>query len=149
MASLAVFIFYCETELMLSRTFVDYVDCRRSGVIEIEATSVPSRVAAGALLVDVREDREWSLGHAVGAVHVARGVLERDIEQAVPNREQELLLYCGGGLRSVLAVKTLQELGYTNASSIKGGWAQLEVELRVPSLAREVTSGTLSSKEKL
>lgn len=77
---------------------------------------------AGAILIDVREDREWNAGHARAAIHVARGVIERDIEKLVPDPATPLYLYCGGGFRSILAADTLQQMGYTNVHSVVGGW---------------------------
>jgi rhodanese-related sulfurtransferase len=74
------------------------------------------------LLVDVREDNEWERGHIPGAVHMGRGVIERDIEQAVPDHAAQLVLYCGGGFRSALAADNLQKMGYTNVISMDGGW---------------------------
>jgi rhodanese-related sulfurtransferase len=74
------------------------------------------------LLVDVREDNEWERGHIPGAVHMGRGVIERDIEQAVPDRSATLVLYCGGGFRSALSADNLQKMGYTNVISMDGGW---------------------------
>jgi rhodanese-related sulfurtransferase len=73
-------------------------------------------------LVDVREDGEWSLGHIKGARHLGRGVLERDIEKAIPDTAREIVLYCGGGFRSALAAESLQTMGYTNVASMDGGW---------------------------
>ncbi len=78
-------------------------------------------------LIDVREDREWSKDHARGAVHIGKGVLERDIEQTIPDRAAEIVLYCGGGYRSALAADVLQGMGYTNVRSLAGGmrtWRQ-------------------------
>ena len=75
-----------------------------------------------ARLIDVREDHEWQAGHAAGATHMGRGIIERDIEQAVPDKHAELILYCGGGYRSALACDNLQRLGYTNVYSMAGGW---------------------------
>jgi len=75
-----------------------------------------------AVLVDVREDREWEAGHAAGAVHVGKGVIERDIEGLVPDKATELILYCGGGFRSALSADVLQRMGYTNVTSMAGGW---------------------------
>jgi rhodanese-related sulfurtransferase len=83
--------------------------------------------------VDVREDSEWAAGHARGAVHLGKGVIERDIEKAVPDKDTLLVLYCGGGFRSALACDNLQKMGYVNCISLDGGWrawqaAQLPVE---------------------
>jgi rhodanese-related sulfurtransferase len=75
-----------------------------------------------AVLVDVREDAEWQAGHAAEAVHLGRGVLERDLERTFPDNRTELILYCGGGYRSVLAAATAQEMGYRNVFSLAGGY---------------------------
>jgi len=74
------------------------------------------------VLVDVREDIEWAKGHAEGALHLGRGVLERDIEKTVPDRDAEIVLYCGGGFRSVLAAESLAKLGYRKVTSMSGGF---------------------------
>ena len=70
----------------------------------------------------MREDNEWQRGHAEGAEHMGRGVIERDIEREVPDHAAELILYCGGGYRSALAADNLQRMGYTNVYSMAGGW---------------------------
>ena len=75
-----------------------------------------------ARLIDVREDNEWQAGHAARAEHLGRGIIERDIEQTIPDKQTELILYCGGGYRSALAADNLQRLGYTNVYSMDGGW---------------------------
>jgi rhodanese-related sulfurtransferase len=75
-----------------------------------------------AILVDVREDGEWAAGHAVQAIHLGRGILERDIEKTVPDPRTELILYCGGGFRSALAAEVAQRMGYTNVFSLAGGY---------------------------
>ena len=74
------------------------------------------------LLVDVREDDEWKAGHAAGAIHLGKGIIERDVESAVPQKDACLVLYCGGGFRSALAADVLQKMGYTQAISLDGGW---------------------------
>lgn len=74
------------------------------------------------MLIDTREDREWQAGHIQGAVHMGRGVIERDIESQVPDHGTKLVLYCGGGYRSALAAESLQKMGYTNVFSMAGGW---------------------------
>jgi rhodanese-related sulfurtransferase len=73
-------------------------------------------------LVDVREDSEWERGHALGAIHLGKGVIERDVERVIPNHDEELVLYCGGGFRSALVADALGKMGYTNAVSMDGGW---------------------------
>jgi rhodanese-related sulfurtransferase len=76
----------------------------------------------GHVLIDTREDREWDAGHAAGAIHMSKGVIERDIESEILDKSQTLVLYCGGGYRSVLVAEALQNMGYTNAISLDGGW---------------------------
>ena len=75
-----------------------------------------------ARLIDVREDHEWNAAHAAGALHLGKGIIERDIEAAVPDKSTEVILYCGGGFRSALAADVLQQMGYTNVFSMAGGW---------------------------
>jgi rhodanese-related sulfurtransferase len=75
-------------------------------------------------LIDVREDHEWADGHIPGAIHLSRGIIERDIEETFPNQEAELLLYCGGGYRSALAADNLQKMGYKRVVSVDGGWRE-------------------------
>lgn len=77
-------------------------------------------------LVDIREDREWEAAHAAGAVHLSKGVIERDIETAFPDKSTKLVLYCGGGYRSALATDNLQKMGYANVISLDGGWRAIE-----------------------
>jgi rhodanese-related sulfurtransferase len=74
------------------------------------------------VLVDVREDNEWAKGHIAGAVHLGKGVIERDIEPQCPDTNTKLILYCGGGFRSVLVAENLQKMGYTKVESMDGGW---------------------------
>jgi rhodanese-related sulfurtransferase len=74
------------------------------------------------LLIDVREDNEWAAGHIQDAVHIGKGVIERDIERAVPEKNTKLVLYCGGGYRSALAADALQKMGYTDVYSLAEGW---------------------------
>jgi len=76
----------------------------------------------GLVLVDVREDNEWSAGHAAGAIHLGKGIIERDIEAAIPDHDAKIVLYCGGGFRSALAADALGKMGYTNVLSLAGGW---------------------------
>jgi rhodanese-related sulfurtransferase len=83
-------------------------------------------------LIDVREDHEWLLGHLPQAKHLGRGIIERDIEKRFPDKEQALLLYCGGGYRSSLAAYNLQLMGYTNVGSLTGGysaWVQQQLPI--------------------
>ena len=73
-------------------------------------------------LVDVREDEEWHQGRARGAMHLGKGIIERDIERVIPDRDADVVLYCGGGFRSALAADALQQMGYRNIRSMDGGW---------------------------
>jgi rhodanese-related sulfurtransferase len=74
-------------------------------------------------IIDVREDREWEAGHLPGAIHLGKGIIERDIEKTIPDTAAPLVLYCGGGFRSAMAAKNLQEMGYTNVISMDGGFS--------------------------
>ncbi len=108
--------------------FLAHVAARRPGVTELSVHDARRAMAdlPSARLFDVREDHEWNAGHAADAEHLARGILERDIEQRVPDPSTPLFLYCGGGYRSVLAAATLREMGYTHVVSIEGGWRAWE-----------------------
>ena len=77
-------------------------------------------------LVDVREDHEWDAAHAQGAVHLSKGIIERDIEKTFPDKDTKLVLYCGGGFRSALATDNLRKMGYENVISLDGGWRAIE-----------------------
>ena len=107
-----------------SPRFVHLVDDARQRVEETDAATVAARLNAGesVVLVDVRERAEWDRGHLPGAIHLGKGVIERDIEAAVPDLDSELVLYCGGGYRSALAAEALQRMGYTDVISMNGGW---------------------------
>jgi rhodanese-related sulfurtransferase len=93
-------------------------------VKETNVADVKRRREAGEkfILVDVREDNEWANGHLPGAVHLGEGIIERDIEQRVPDTNAKVILYCGGGFRSALVADNLQKMGYTNVESMDGGW---------------------------
>lgn len=105
-----------------SSEFVEIVDDAKSRVTEISAEKTFARMSEGANLIDVREDNEWDAGHAKGAVHLGRGIIERDIVEKFPDKGVELILYCGGGYRSALSADMLQKMGYTNVFSLAGGW---------------------------
>jgi rhodanese-related sulfurtransferase len=103
--------------------FLKLVDDAKSRVREVTVAETQRRLEGGkALLIDVREESEWDAGHARGAIPMGKGVIERDIEARVPDRNAELILYCGGGFRSALATDNLQKMGYTNVASMAGGW---------------------------
>jgi rhodanese-related sulfurtransferase len=110
--------------MMHSPQFLKLVQDAKQGVKETNVPDVKRRIAAGEkmILVDVREDNEWAKGHLPGAVHMGRGVIERDIEQSVPDTGAKMILYCGGGFRSALVADNLQKMGYTNVESMDGGW---------------------------
>ncbi len=105
--------------------FLKLVTDAKSRVKECTVDDVKARQAAGEkfVLVDVREESEYAAGHAAGAVHLGKGVIERDVEKAVPDPATPLVLYCGGGFRSALAADALQKMGYTNVVSMDGGWS--------------------------
>jgi rhodanese-related sulfurtransferase len=105
-----------------SEGFLKIVEDAKTRVREVDVEQALERVKAGARLIDVREDGEWERGHARGAEHMGRGVIERDIEGQAPDHAAELILYCGGGYRSALAADNLQRMGYTNVYSMAGGW---------------------------
>jgi len=75
-----------------------------------------------AVIIDTREESEWACGHLAGAIHLSKGIIERDIEAAVPDKDRPIVLYCGGGYRSALAADALQKMGYRNVCSLAGGW---------------------------
>ena len=102
--------------------FLKVVADAKTRVHEIDVSAALERMKSGAKLIDVREDNEWERGHALGAEHMGRGIIERDIETSVPDHDAELILYCGGGYRSALAADNLQRMGYTNVHSLAGGW---------------------------
>ena len=107
-----------------SPNFLKLVNDAKSRVKETDVPHVKRRMDAGEkfILVDVREESEWAKGHLPGAVHMGKGVIERDIEQRVPDQNTKLILYCGGGFRSALAADSLQKMGYKNVESMDGGW---------------------------
>lgn len=107
-----------------SPEFLKLVQDAKQRVKETNVADVKRRLDAGAkmLLVDVREDNEWERGHLPGAVHMGRGVIERDIEKSVPDTKTKIVLYCGGGFRSALVADNLQRMGYSNVESMDGGW---------------------------
>ena len=107
-----------------SPQFLKLVHEAKKKVKETNVADVKRRADAGEkfILVDVREDNEWAKGHIAGAVHMGKGVIERDIEASVPDTAAKLILYCGGGFRSALVAENLQKMGYTNVESMDGGW---------------------------
>lgn len=107
-----------------SERFVRLVDDALSRVAEISPEETRARQERGDafLLVDTREESEWGRGHILGAVHLGKGIIERDIESIAPDLDADIVLYCGGGFRSALAADNLQKMGYTNVKSMAEGW---------------------------
>src|ERR1035441_6256450 len=108
--------------------FLKLVDDAKSRIRQIDIEGYKKMVAANEphVLVDTREDSEWAAGHVAGAVHLSKGIIERDIETKYPDKATELVLYCGGGFRSALAAVNLPRMGYTNVISLDGGWRALK-----------------------
>lgn len=104
--------------------FLAICEDARSRVQETDVETVRARMERGDdfLLIDTREDREWNKGHLPGAIHIGKGVIERDIEAKVPDTDREMILYCGGGYRSALAADNLTRMGYTKVISMDGGF---------------------------
>jgi rhodanese-related sulfurtransferase len=107
--------------------FLKLVEEAKTRVRELTVEQARERLAANpsAVLIDVREDSEWAAGHAREAVHLGRGVLERDLEAKYPDPNTELILYCGGGFRSALSADSAQKMGYTRVWSLAGGYRAL------------------------
>ena len=110
-----------------SKGFLAVVETARPNVNEIELDHARDRLANNpeAILMDVREDTEWENGHAIEAIHLGKGILERDIEAIVPKKDSEIIMYCGGGYRSILTAEVAQRMGYNNAHSLIGGYKAL------------------------
>lgn len=107
-----------------SQGFLNIVNDAKSRVKETTPEAVRQKQQAGEAFhfVDVREDNEWQAGHATGAIHLGKGIIERDVEATITDHDAEVILYCGGGYRSALAADALQQMGYTNVISMDGGW---------------------------
>jgi rhodanese-related sulfurtransferase len=107
--------------------FLALVEAAKQHVKEIDVAGYQAMtgnavIPNGHVLIDVREDHEWAVGHAAGAKHLSKGIIERDIEKEVPDKNATLVLYCGGGYRSALSAEALQKMGYGNVISLDGGW---------------------------
>lgn len=107
-----------------SEGFLKLVNDAKTRIHEVTVEETRKRMEADpkVKLIDVREDKEWEAGHAARAEHVGKGILERDIEEKIPDKSAEVILYCGGGFRSALAADVLQHMGYKNVYSLAGGW---------------------------
>lgn len=120
-----------------SAEFEAIVADAKTRIKEVTVEETLERMKDGAVLIDVREDSKWNSEHALGTKHLGRGVIERDIVNAFPDKNTELILYCGGGYRSALAADNLQKMGYTNVFSMAGGWrawneANAPTEMEIP-----------------
>lgn len=117
--------------------FLAIVNEAKSRIREISPQQVLAKWRSGEAFhfIDVREDHEWSQGHCQGAVHLGRGIIERDIEASIPDRDAQIVVYCGGGYRSALVADNLQKMGYRNVYSMAGGirlWRELGYPTLVP-----------------
>jgi rhodanese-related sulfurtransferase len=104
--------------------FLAIVNDAKTRIKEADFREIKKRIDAGEkmILVDTREDNEWARGHIPKAIHLGKGIIERDIEKTIPDKNAMLVLYCGGGFRSALAADNLQKMGYKNVISMDGGW---------------------------
>jgi rhodanese-related sulfurtransferase len=106
-----------------SPEFLALVDDAKSRIREVSVEDARRKLSSGAAkVIDVREDNEWAAAHVAGAEHMGRGVIERDIVEKIPDKNTQLILYCGGGFRSALSTDNLRKMGYTNVYSMAGGW---------------------------
>ena len=117
--------------------FLKLVNDAKAAVRECTVEDVKARLDRGESLafIDVREDEEYARDHAAGARHMGRGILERDIEKEIPEKDTEIVLYCGGGFRSALAAESLQKMGYRNVISMDGGiraWREAGYPMETP-----------------
>lgn len=103
--------------------FLKLVDAAKQRIKECTAAEVQARIERGETFhfIDVREDHEYRIDHAAGARHLGKGIIERDIETVIPDKQEPIVLYCGGGFRSALSADALQQMGYTNVLSMEGG----------------------------
>jgi rhodanese-related sulfurtransferase len=104
--------------------FLKLVKEAKTRIKEEDFRDIKKKLDAGEpmIIIDTREDNEWARGHIPNAIHLGKGVIERDIEKAIPDKDATLVLYCGGGYRSALAADNLQKMGYRNVISMDGGW---------------------------
>jgi rhodanese-related sulfurtransferase len=110
-----------------SPEFLKLANDAKKRISEISVAEARFRLAANskAVLLDVREDHEWQAGHAVNAVHLGKGILERDLEKLYPDQQTEIIMYCGGGFRSALTCDAAQRMGYRNVHSVIGGYKSM------------------------
>lgn len=107
-----------------SHGFVALVTAAKANIEETDVYAVKKMIeeGAGLDLIDVREEKEWDKGHLPGAIHLGRGVIERDLEAVIPDNQRKLVLYCSGGFRSALAADSIRKMGYRNVLSMDGGF---------------------------
>jgi rhodanese-related sulfurtransferase len=107
--------------------FLALVNDAKKRVTEVSVAEARARLTANpkAILIDVREDHEWTAGHAAEAVHLGKGILERDLEKLYPDKAAEIIMYCGGGFRSALTCDAAQKMGYQKVTSLIGGYKGL------------------------
>ena len=107
-----------------SHGFIALVAAAKANIEETDVYAVKKMIeeGAGLDLIDVREEKEWDKGHLPGAIHLGKGVIERDLETVIPDNQRKLVLYCSGGFRSVLAADSIQKMGYRNVLSMDGGF---------------------------
>jgi rhodanese-related sulfurtransferase len=110
--------------------FLALVNDAKSRVEQIDLNGYRELLAKGTphVLIDTREESEWAAGHAAGAIHLGKGIIERDIETRIPDKSATLVLYCGGGFRSALAADNLKKMGYEHPISLDGGWRAWSAE---------------------
>ncbi|MCH2649436.1 MAG: hypothetical protein MKZ57_06420 [Candidatus Poseidoniaceae archaeon] len=108
--------------------FLAIVEDARAKISECSASELSKLVSEGAVVIDVREQHEFEAGHYVDAIHIGKGVIERDIEKQDFEIKQKIVLYCGGGFRSAIAAKSLQDMGYEDVISLWGGWRGILAE---------------------
>ena len=123
-----------------SQGFLQLVQEAKARVKQFSIDQFLAKLQAGErfVLLDVREDSEWASGHLPSAHHMGKGIIERDIEQALPEKDTSIVLYCGGGFRSALTADNLQKMGYTNVTSLDGGWRGW-TERGLPTVTPETT----------
>jgi rhodanese-related sulfurtransferase len=102
--------------------FLALVNEAKSHIKQVDIAQYQEMARDGHVLIDIREDHEWAQGRAAGAIHLSKGIIERDIESEIPDKSTTMVLYCGGGYRSALAAQELQKMGYHNVISLDGGW---------------------------
>lgn len=128
-----------------SPAFLALVNDARTRVKQFAIEEFCERLQQGErfILIDTREESEWAKGHLPGAHHLSKGVIEREIETAIPQKDAPIVLYCGGGFRSALTADNLQKMGYTNVTSMDGGWRGWN-ERGLPVVVPEASAGTLA-----